>query len=477
MMLKPWSLATATLVAVLMTWLTPATAAPDPKRPNVVVVVVDDLRWDELGCTGHPFARTPNIDRIAAEGATFRNAFATTPLCSPSRASILTGLYPHKNGIVDNTARDAQSHRLVTFPRRLHDAGYETAFVGKWHMGNDNSRRPGFDYWACLKGQGTSYDPEIDIDGQTSQLKGYVTDLLNAQAQKFLAHAGSASKPFVLFMAQKGLHPETAQAADGTLSDPNASQFIPAERHKTLYATDPVPRRPNVNDTLEGKPALKREVPGVPPLSVATGTSDETVRDRQRMLASIDEGVGQILKTLESTGQLDKTILVVMSDHGYFYGEHGLSVERRLAYEEAIRIPLLVRYPPLVKAGLKVDQTILTIDLAPTLLELGGLAPPVEIHGTSFVPLLRGENVRLHDAFLIEHTSDKVFPRMANLGYQAVRDPRWKYIRYRELSHADELYDLEADPYELTNRISDPAAQATLKQLKTKLDTILQETR
>ncbi len=442
-------------------------------RPNIVVVVVDDLRWDELGAAGHPFARTPQMDRIAREGVRFTQAFATTPLCSPSRASILTGQYPHTHGIVDNTERSPASHRLVTFPRLLHDAGYLTGFVGKWHMGNDPSRRPGFDTWVCLKGQGTSFDPEMDVDGVPVRERGYVTDVLDAYANAFLKRAVASPQPFLLFLAEKGLHPETAQAADGTLSDPNASNYIPADRHKDLYADAVIPRRPNVRDPLVGKPALQRVLPGLPPLSEATGTTDEAIRNRQRMLKSIDESVGHLIATLADAGALEDTVFVVTSDHGYFYGEHGLSVERRLAYEEAIRIPLFVRYPRLIPAGSVQNATVLTIDLAPSLLDLAGVPVPNSMQGRSFATGLRGQPMVARDGFLIEHTSDKVFPRVAGLGYKAVRTDRWKYIHYLDVSGADELYDIQTDPYELHNRITDPEAAAPLANLKARLQALL----
>jgi hypothetical protein len=154
--------------------------------PNIVVVLVDDMRWDEYGAAGHSFIKTPNIDRIAAEGITFKNAFATTPLCSPSRASFLTGQYAHTNGITDNTARNEQSHKLNTFPKMLRDAGYETAFMGKWHMGNDDSPRPGFDQWVSLKGQGEAIDPQFNINGEQKMISGYVTDILTEYALAFI---------------------------------------------------------------------------------------------------------------------------------------------------------------------------------------------------------------------------------------------------------------------------------------------------
>ncbi|HHK41433.1 MAG TPA: hypothetical protein ENJ50_03345, partial [Planctomycetaceae bacterium] len=211
-----------------------AGAGDAASRPNFVIVLVDDLRWDELSCTGHPVVRTTHIDRLAYQGARFRNAFATTPLCSPSRASFLTGQYPHHHGIVDNTNRSRQSHRLRTFPRLLQQAGYETAFVGKWHMGNDDTPRPGFDFWAGLKGQGTSFDPVVNINGHRKKMAGHTTDALTDLALSFLRRP--RQKPFCLYLSHKALHPELIQYDDGSLSDPSAARFLPAKRHAKLYA-------------------------------------------------------------------------------------------------------------------------------------------------------------------------------------------------------------------------------------------------
>src|SRR5262245_39099879 len=189
----------------------------DEPRPNIVFILMDDLRFDELGCTGHPFVKTPHIDRISKEGAIFRNAFATSPLCSPSRGCFLTGLYAHAHGITDNTDRATQSHALVTWPRLLHDSGYETAFVGKWHMGVDDSPRPGFDHWVSVKGQGRYVDPDLNVDGKQVKGRGYVTDLFNERAVTFLKHPHA--KPFCLFLAHKCVHPDLEQRADGTVND------------------------------------------------------------------------------------------------------------------------------------------------------------------------------------------------------------------------------------------------------------------
>lgn len=441
-------------------------------KPNIVVVLVDDLRWDELGCTGHPFARTPHIDRIANQGARFRNAFCTTPLCSPVRACLLTGLHTHHHGILDNTNRSETSHRLKTFPQALQKSGYETAYVGKWHMGNDDSARPGFDFWVSMKGQGTSFDPELNINGQREQFRGHTTDVLNRKAVEFLRR--KREKPFCLYIAHKALHPELTQLDDGSITDPKAARFLPAKRHEGLYAEAAIPRRLNVLDPLNDKPALTRNIEGLPPLSQKTGTSEETIRDRLRMLAAVDEGVGQLIEELERTGQLDETVIVFASDHGYWYGEHGLSVERRLAYEEGIRIPLLIRYPKLISPGRLIDEFALSIDLAPTLLELAQVTSPFPMDGRSLVPLLKGESpFDWRSAFLIQYNTDTVFPRVLRMGYRAIRTTRWKYIRYLELDGMDELYDLKSDPYEMRNQISEPSAAAELKRLQTALDELL----
>src|SRR5256885_928751 len=200
-------------------------------RPNIVFTLMDDLRFDELGCVGHPFVKTPNIDRLAKEGAIFRNAFAMTPLCSPSRSCFFTGLYAHATGIIDNVDRSPQSHAMITWPRLLHDAGYQTAFIGKWHMGVDASPRPGFDHWVGVPGQGKYIDPDLNIDGKPIQVNGYVTDIFNDSAVKFLKSPDA--KPFCLCVSHKCVHPDVEQRADGSLTDPNAANFVPAERHKT----------------------------------------------------------------------------------------------------------------------------------------------------------------------------------------------------------------------------------------------------
>lgn len=441
--------------------------------PNIVVVLVDDMRWDEYSAAGHSFIKTPNIDRIASEGITFKNAFATTPLCSPSRASFLTGQYAHTNGITDNTARNEQSHKLNTFPKMLHDAGFETAFMGKWHMGNDDSPRPGFDQWISLKGQGEAIDPQFNINGEQKIITGYVTDILTEYSLAFINKA--REKPFLLYMSHKALHPNVHQRDDGSVDPLAESGFIAAERHTGMYANKSFNRRPNHGIPPLDKPALMRRIGDLPPLGLETATTDKTIQERSEMLMAVDEGLGKILNALEKNGQLENTIVVFTSDHGYWYGEHGLDEERRLAYEEAIRIPMLIRYPKKVQSGGSRNQTVLNIDLAPTLLELAGVAPSPEMDGLSMLPVINNAEVTLRKSFLIEYYSDIVFPRMLTIGYKAVRNDRYKYIRYNELEEMDELYDLQQDPYELKNIINDSGSQLIRREMSDDLTRLLNE--
>jgi N-acetylglucosamine-6-sulfatase len=443
------------------------------RRPNIIFILVDDLRWDDLGISGHPFVKTPNIDQLGREGALFRNAFITAPLCSPSRASFLTGQYPHTHGITDNVDRSQASHKLLTFPLLLQQSGYATAFIGKWHMGNDDSRRPGFDRWVSFKGQGSYLNPEINEDGKDLKPGGYITDLLTGYATEFIKR--QHNKPYLIYLAHKAIHPEVMQHDDGSVNLADAERFIPAERHRSLFTGAKIPRRPSAMRSPLNKPALQRKIGDLPSLGAGTATPDEAILGRLRSLMAIEEGVGEIIKTLKETNQLDNTVIVFTSDSGYFYGEHGLSVERRLAYEESIRMPLLIRYPLAVKAGTVRDEFALNIDLAPTLLELAGVSIPARMQGRSLVPLLKAARTEWRKSFLIEYYSDRVFPRIRQMGYKAIRNERWKYIHYFELEGMDELYDLKADPYEMTNLINHPDTAKVVEEMKREMQRLLKD--
>ncbi|MDG2091603.1 MAG: sulfatase-like hydrolase/transferase [Gammaproteobacteria bacterium] len=447
------------------------------ERPNIIVVLVDDMRWDEIGVADHPYVQTPNIDRIAQEGVQFINAFTVNPLCSPSRAALLTGQHAHYHGITDNLARNELSHELETFPQRLHESGYDTAFIGKWHMGNDDTARPGFNRWVGLRGQGEALDPMLNFDGERRQITGYVTDILHEEAIEFISE--DRDTPFMLYLSHKGLHPNIFQADDGTAlgldgSGDAGSGFIAADRHVGMYSDAEPPRRPNYGVVPTDKPALMRAIENVSALSLETVTSDKIIRERQEMLMAIDEGLGDMLTKLEELDQLDNTLVVVLSDHGYWYGEHALGAERRMSYEEGIRIPMVMRYPRKIAAGTRIEQMALTLDLAPTMIEFAGLELEKVRHGRSLVPLTSGEEVDdWRDSFMVEYYTDTVFERMYQMGYKTVRTDRHKYIRYEDLEGVDELYDLEQDPYELRNIINEEGSDVIVEEMNTELDRLI----
>jgi N-acetylglucosamine-6-sulfatase len=432
-------------------------------RPNIILVLIDDMRWDEYGAAGHPYAETPHIDRLAAEGVTFTNAFHAVPLCSPNRASILTGQYPSRHGIIDNVARNLASHGLETFPLALQEAGYETAFVGKWHMGNDPTPRPGFDYWVGLPGQGRIIDPVLYEDGGLATVPGYVTDVLTDRTLAFIE--AEHDRPFFVMLSHKAIHPDAKQLDDGSVDLDYPMVFIPADRHAGRHDDAVFPRRANVPDSIGGIGSdAVRHALGVRASEDITRTfgrdfldpltGEETIRRRAEMLLSVDEGVGRIVASLEARGILDETLILFTSDNGYFFGEHGFSIERRMPYEESIRNPLLIRYAPLVDAGSRADGLALSIDIAPTLLEIGGAEIGDHIQGRSLVPLLSGDTAGWRRSVLVEfYTYENPMPWLVDMDYRAVRTDRWKYIHWTH--HPPELYDLQADSLETRNLIGE----------------------
>ncbi|MCW5746626.1 MAG: sulfatase-like hydrolase/transferase [Alphaproteobacteria bacterium] len=460
------------------------------RKPNLIVILIDDLRFDEVGICGHPYMKTPHIDRIGREGARFVNAFHPTPLCSPNRASIVTGQYASRHGIIDNVARDAHSHRLPNYHGILQTLGYETAHIGKWHMGNSADPRPGYDTWVSFPGHGTILDPVLNENGRETKYTGYITDLLNERAVAFLSQP--RRRPFALFLAHKAVHPDAYQAPDGTI-DLSRGGYRAAERHRDLYRGERFPRRPNavaLDVAVRGKPAfreafqLKRSEKSQALLAGIQAGTDEEIRLRAAMMASVDEGVGDILATLERTGQLDDTLILFLGDNGYFFGEHGLGPERRFAYEEGIKSPFLVRYPAMFAAGEVRSELVLTIDIAPTLVDLAGGTPGQRVHmqGRSLCELVRhrgGRRRPWRDAFMCEYFSENAMPWLVGMSYKAVRTRRYKYIHWTQQSldgvACDELYDLAADPYEMSNLISRRAHRATVARLRRRLARLVAE--
>jgi len=448
-------------------------------QPNIIMIVVDDLRWDEFSAAGHPFLSTPNIDRLANEGVQFENAYHVVPLCSPNRASILTGQYPSRHGIIDNVARDLASHQLNLFPKELQKAGYETAHIGKWHMGNDPTPRPGYDYWCSFPGQGRTIDPQLYENDTLQTVKGYVTDLLTDRAIGFISK--KRDKPFFLFVGHKAIHPDAVQLNSGALDLQAGSKYIPAPRHEGKYKDAKFERRKNIiqsfelvdSQTVIGQTIYRKhskEMEAQFGTMLDHFTSDKTIRDRSEMLLAVDEGLGRILQTLEALKILDKTFIVFTSDNGYFYGEHGLSLERRLPYEEAVRTPLLIRYPPMIRKNTRNSEFVLSVDYAPTALMLAGARIGQHIQGRSIIPLLEGKKANWRKSFLMEYYSyENPMPWLIDTDYKAIRTERYKYIHWYKYENRNELYDLIKDPFEMNNLINQENMQGIKKELEEKL--------
>lgn len=417
------------------------------ERPNIVFILIDDQRFDAASELGHPFLETPHLDRLIERGVLFENAFVTTSLCSPSRASILTGQYAHRHGVLDNRTRlDPQT---PTFPQELQGAGYRTAFVGKWHMGGtSDAPRPGFDRWVSFPGQGLYYNQTFNIDGERVPRQGYTTDLITDYALDFLAAPQGAEEPFLLYVSHKAVH----------------ASFRAAERHVGSYAGKrypPPPTMANRHDNYEGKPnwveAQRRSWHGVDGLYDNTVDFQQFAVDYAETMRGVDDSVGRIVGALEEQGLLDRTLLVFTSDNGFQFGEHGL-IDKRTMYEASIRVPLVVLAPGFEggAGGLRRSEMILNLDFAPTFLEAAGLEVPSTVQGRSFLGLIEADGAERspwRDAFLYEYFWERAFPQTPTV--LGVRTDRYKFMRFHGIWDRYELYDLEADPDERNNLLGE----------------------
>jgi N-acetylglucosamine-6-sulfatase len=429
--------------------------------------------------------KTPHVDRIAREGALFERAFHTTPICSPNRASILTGQYASRHGIIDNVARDLASHRIPNYHLALQRLGYETAHLGKWHMGNSGRPRPGYDFWVAYDGHGRLNDPVLNVQGEYVPHRGYVTDIMNGMAVDFVKRRHE--KPWSLWFAHKAVHPDAEQAADGTF---RMDGYVAAERHKDLYRGCVFPKKPNMvapEEVVKQKPAwaeaieLRKRPESRELLAAIHSGEQEEIRLRAAMMAAVDEGVGMLFDALEQTGQLDDTFILFLGDNGYFFGQHCIGPERRFAYEEGIRSPFLARFPRRITAGSRVKDLVLCQDIAPTVLELAGGKPGSHIQGHSLVPLFtrgRRRSGGWRKSFLIEYWAENAYPWLIAMSYKAVRTDRHKYIHWVNRGRGgelDELYDLDRDPYEVTNVIKRPAYRGVRDRLRRELKRLTAE--
>lgn len=429
-----------TILALLGAVLLPGAGSAQDERPNIVFILTDDQRFDAFSFAGHPFLETPNLDRLAADGLVFENAFVTTSLCSPSRASILTGQYAHRHQVLANRTR--LDPAIPTFAMVLEAAGYDTAFIGKWHMGApDDSPRPGFGRWVSFPGQGAYYGQHLNVDGERVESDRYITDALTDFAVEFIEQPRTG--PFLLYLSHKAVH----------------APFAAATRHEGSYADARYPHPPSMADTAanyQGKPdwlrAQRSSWHGVDGMYGGSVDFDQFAIDYAETLRAVDDSVGRIVGELARAGVLEQTLLVFTSDNGFLFGEHGL-IDKRVMYEESIRVPLIVRGPMGARGGGRRSQMVLNVDFAPTFMAIAGAEIPDAVQGRSFLPVLQDSAAPGRDAFLYEYFWERAFPQTPSV--LGVRTERYKLMRYHGVWDRYELYDLQTDPHEQHNLIGD----------------------
>ena len=437
-------------------WCTCVSFGVAASPPNIVFVLVDDLRFDGMGFL-NPTLQTPHIDALAAGGMYLPNAVVTTSLCSPSRATILTGQSTRNHGIVDNNSSSEAGLRF--FPQYLQQAGYQTAFIGKWHMGRDDDNpRTGFDHWVSFKGQGF-YNPtdripsdevargvrhQLNVDGKLVDQQGYITDELTDYALDWLSHLGD-DRPFFLYLSHKAVH----------------SNATPAPRHQEQYTEVDIPvPDPEADQGAAGagKPMWvqnqRNSWHGVDFMYHSSQAIADYSARYYATLSSVDDGIGRLVAALRARGQLDNSLIVFYSDNGFLFGDHGL-IDKRNAYEPSVRVPMVVFAPGLVAAGQTVNARVRNLDLAPTFLDFAGIAQPEQFEGRSLKPLLTGaisDSDWHSDAFVYEYYWEWSFPHTPTTF--AITEDEIKYIQYHGLWDLEELYDLRRDPIERINLIN-----------------------
>jgi arylsulfatase A-like enzyme len=449
------------------------------ERPNVVVMMTDDQRHDFMSCAGHPFIRTPSMDRIAKEGYRYTNMFVTNSLCAPSRASLMTGQYSHANGVRDNlgTKLDPDAPWV---PDELRKLGYEVAFCGKSHVPG-HFREKAWDYYFGFRGQGDYLKPVVAESGPDGKIgpdrpyDGWMDDVVTDKAVAWIKRqragrpgAPADKKPFALFLFFKSPH----------------RAWHPAPRNKNLYA-DAVVKKPALwDDAGAGKPRAFLQAANMFGQYPDTKDYDGMVRDYCRCVTGADDNVGRVLTALEDAKVYDDTAVLYTSDNGFFLGEWQ-RFDKRFMHEPSIRVPLLVKLPKALHtdcrpAGGTLDPMVLNVDLAPTLIDLAGGRPPKAMHGRSVLPFARvpppgplPPEMRPRDAWYYEYFE---FPDVShNVNkHRGVRTTKWKLIHYYDppfqFEEEFELYDLEKDPGERVNLADRPAHRAAVKELRAKME-------
>lgn len=457
------------------------------QRLNVVFILTDDHRNDFMGFTGKvKWLKTPNMDMLAKKGVWVKNATVTTALCSPSRASILSGQYAHTHTVIDNFSPLPKN--LKFFPEYLQKAGYQTAFFGKWHMGNvGDEPQKGFNHWESFKGQGIYFNPLLNINGKHVQYKDstYITDLLTEHATNWINNI-KTDQPFFVYLSHKGVHDE----------------FMPAPRHRGMYKNEPISYPSTINLTATSKTIgdlrvsptadmVKHDsnynVADIPDWVRTQRNSwhgvdfmyngrvefDEFYRRYCETLLSVDESIGKVIQTLKDKGLDKNTVVFYMGDNGFLMGEHGL-IDKRNMYEESQKVPLLVYAPENISAGAVLEQVIQNVDIAPTILDMAGVTAPEFMQGKSFYPLLKGQQIAWRDKAFYEYYWEFSYPQTPTTF--GVRSGRYKFIFYPGIWDVSEFFDLQKDPEEKNNLYRVPAYQPLIKQLRAELWDWLEKT-
>ena len=456
------------------------------RRPNIVFIMADDHAAHAIGAYGSAINETPGIDRLAAEGMRFDACFCTNSICSPSRATILTGTYNHVNGVT--TLSTPFDTRQPAFPGMLRDAGYQTALVGKWHLGHGGFHDPaGFDYWTVLPDQGAYHDPLFLEDGDRSVTRpGYATDLITDLALDWI-DARDPDRPFLAMIHHKAPH----------------RSWEPAERHAALYDDRDIPEPPTLRDDYVGRSTAAVEArmrlrdlnaedlkaivpPGLTEDQELSWRYQRYIKDYLRCVAALDENVGRLLDHLDGLAITEDTIVVYTSDQGFFLGDHGW-YDKRFMYEESLRMPLLVRYPREVAGGTSSDAMVLNVDFAQTFLDLAGVEPSRPMQGASLRPLLAGERPAGWRRSMYYRYWMHADGSHGVWAHRGVRTDRHKLVHYysdpldqpgaAHDPHPEEweLFDLEADPFELHSLHDDPAHSGVLAELRAELDRLSDE--
>lgn len=442
-------------------------------RPNIIFILTDDHRYDAMSFINPHYTHTPNIDRLRNEGVHFKNAYTTISLSGPSRACILTGCYSHINGVTGNARRiEFDNNRTPSFSCYLQNVGYETAFIGKWHMAHDASPRPGWDFWVSFVGQGNYYGNDLNVNGEIIHTDSYITSELNEYALKFIQKQNN-DHPFMLYLSHKAVH----------------EPFTPEEQYTELFNNVEIPRPIEANDDLATKPDWQRADESkyvyydrdgyelqikdkINPNTKEHVPSYEAQKDQNRALITVDDGIGSILKLLEEKEMLDNTLIVYGGDNGFLHGEHNRT-DKRVAYDESIRVPLVMRYPEKIKAGSTIEELVIWLDIAPTFLDLAGAESAPQHQGKSLVQLFDGKNSGWRNSFLYTYWKDliRTIPTMT-----AVVTKDYTYIEYPEENEDYELYDRISDPHEMVNLYNDPESFLLLKQMQKEMKRLKRET-